>query len=69
MVTSPSGPSASPWVSVSSVPGRAEVGQPDPAVDVLAEVDDVPTRAARVTATGDLLDPAHRRRRRATNVE
>ena len=36
VVTSPSGPSHSPWVSVIVGAGRPEVGQPDPAVDVLA---------------------------------
>ena len=45
---------------------RAQVGQPDPAVDVLAKIDDLPARSrARSTATGDdLLHPAHRRRGR-----
>ena len=51
-VTSPSGPSASPWVSVISVPAGPEVGEPDPAVDVLAEVDDVHAGRSRVTDTG-----------------
>ena len=45
--------------------GGAEVGEADPAVDVLAEVDDVATRSELATLRGRTqLDPPHRRRRR-----
>ena len=52
VVTSPSASSASPWVRVSVGPAGPEVGQPDPAVDVLAEVDDLAAARPARTDTG-----------------